>query len=184
MKEESQNEIHVFLAELREGSPGINPTWGGSLAEAAAICLESQKHANITSMVVDGDYSHLATLEREEVNDQMRRTWNDHEVATELGAYGIAALLIRNLSGLCVVERSKKGTGFDYWLGDPNDDPLFQGKARMEVSGILKGSESAINGRINKKLKQTSKSDGELPAVVVVVEFSRPLSRVVNKCKK
>jgi hypothetical protein len=49
-----------------------------------------------------------------------------------------AILLMRALTGYTVIERSRKGTGFDWWLG--TEDNLFQGKVRLEVSGILRGT--------------------------------------------
>ncbi|NTU43530.1 MAG: hypothetical protein HGA78_10895 [Nitrospirales bacterium] len=162
----------------------MTPTWGGSLSEAASVCLEDQGHANPIILKVNGDYMAQASIERDEVTEQMRRCWNDPEVATEHGAYGLAALLLPHVSGLCVVERSKKGTGFDYWLGSPDDAPLFQGKARLEVSGIRKGTDAVVASRVKQKLKQTNPSDGILPAIIVVVEFGTPQSQVVNKCKR
>ena len=66
------------------------------------------------------------------------------------------------------------GTGFDYWLGD-KDSVLFQKKARLEVSGILKGDDTAISRRYTSKVEQTHKSDElQLPAYISVIEFSRP----------
>jgi len=91
--------------------------------------------------------------------------------------------LVPEISDLTVVERSKKGAGFDYWLGEKNDGgPLFQGKARLEVSGIRTGSESAVESRVKQKLRQTQPSDGTLPAIIIVVEFGSPQSVVVRKC--
>lgn len=59
---------------------------------------------------------------------------------------------------------------------------LFQGKKRLEVSGILRGNEATLRARVQQKLRQTDRSDVVgLPAVVVVVEFSAPRSRVVEK---
>lgn len=73
-----------------------------------------------------------------------------------------------------VIERSRKGTGFDYWLGDKNSY-LFQKKARLEVSGILKGDDSLLKSRHAAKEEQTSKSDELcIPAYVSVIEFSKP----------
>ena len=110
----------------------------------------------------------------------MLRCWNDHEVTTEHGAYGIAILLIRAHADQTVVKRARKGPGFDYWLGQ-SDDPLFQNKARLEVSGIRKGNPRAVTRRMNQKLKQIRENDKELPAYVVIVEFSQPLSRMALK---
>jgi thiamine pyrophosphate-dependent enzyme len=52
---------------------------------------------------------------------------------------------------------SRKGTGFDWWLG--NEDNLFQGKARLEISGILRGSRKRINARIKARIEQIRQSD-------------------------
>jgi hypothetical protein len=74
----------------------------------------------------------------------------------------------------------QEGTGFDWWLG--NDDDLFQAKARLEVSGILKGTTKQISSRISSKKSQTRQSDAlGLAAFVVVVEFGTPRSRVVQR---
>jgi hypothetical protein len=92
----------------------------------------------------------------------------------------VAILLIRALTGYTVVERSRKGTGFDWWLG--TDDNLFQGKARLEVSGILRGTRRRINSRIKARLAQTSQSDNlAVTAYVVVVEFGTPRAKVVQR---
>ena len=75
----------------------------------------------------------------------MRRTHNDLQDATEAGACGLAILLVQLFVGYTVVERSVKGTGFDYWLGSEND-ALFQNKARLEASGILRGDQNGVQG--------------------------------------
>lgn len=74
----------------------------------------------------------------------MQRCWNDQEYTTEQAAYGIALLLLSKLTEFTVVERSRKGTGFDYWLGKPTDssDLPFQKSMRLEVSGIRQGSQA------------------------------------------
>ena len=101
-------------------------------------------------------------------------------MATEHGAYGIACLLILDLTGLTVIQRSRKGTGFDFWLGDDEELP-FQNKARLEVSGIRQGDAARVAARVAQKKKQTGRSDGFLPAYVIVVDFGTPLARVIKK---
>jgi len=64
-----------------------------------------------------------------------------------------------------------------------NTNRDFQEKARLEVSGIGKGSESDIKSRVNQKLKQITPSDDTLPGYVAVVEFSSPYLHLVKKCK-
>ena len=173
----------IHLSMLGKGSPGITSEIGESLAQAAAVCLEDQKHSPGTELSIDGDFCGVFLLLWDAVTNQMRMSLADMQEATELGACGVAVLLVEKLTSLRVVQRAYKGTGFDYWLGSEDDiGELFQGKKRLEVSGILRGNESTLRARVLKKLIQTDQSDDMgLPAVVVVVEFSAPRSRVVNK---
>jgi hypothetical protein len=50
-----------------------------------------------------------------------------------MGAVGVAVLLSKQLTGFTVIQRSRKGTGFDYWLGDEDELPL-QNKGRAATS--------------------------------------------------
>lgn len=170
------------LSQLHSGFPGITPVWGESLSEAARICLEAQALAGPCHYPVDGDITASHTLTWPSTTDQMRRAWNDLDEAAEHGAYGMAALIIAEHTSYEVVERSRKGTGFDYWLGLKGEDTeMFQHTARLEVSGINRGDDSAVKARVKKKLIQTSVTDGVLPAYVIVVEFSTPRARVILK---
>jgi hypothetical protein len=103
--------------------------------------------------------------------------------ATELGACGVAILVVKEATAKVVVERSKKGTGFDYWLGDTSDDNglPFAGASRLEVSGILTGTKSQIQSRIKQKKGQLAPSDHLAPGFVAVVEFGTPIACVENK---
>lgn len=175
----------ITLEDLSRGMPGITPKFGASLAEAATICLEGQRHCSGVQMKVDGDYDHNLEVHWQPVEDpeQVRRCWADPEVTTEHGAYGVASLLVFALTNWTIVARSRKGTGFDYWLGPKGDtDPLFQNKIRLEVSGIANGTLPDIGARVRQKLKQVERSnETALPAVVAVVEFGSPRSRLVKK---
>lgn len=172
--------VTVSLSQLGQGSPGITPSFGDALAEAAAVCLADQRHAAPASLHMDGAVACVATLSWNSPSAQAIRCWGDDHVTTEHGAYAIAALLVPVASGMQIIERARKGKGFDFWLGD-NDDrgPLFQNKARLEVSGIRTGDESAVSARVRQKQTQIDKSRGRLPGIVVVVEFGRPLSRML-----
>ena len=145
------------------------------------MCLESQGHQQGKDLQVQGDFSNTYSLHWPPVTEQMLRCLNDSEVATEHGAMGIAVLLVKSLVGFSVLERSRKGTGFDYWLGEDEDAP-FQNKARLEISGIRKGDDAAVKNLVNKKKRQTNRSDGTgLPAYTVIVEFSQPVTDMRRK---
>jgi hypothetical protein len=164
------------LRELRRGAPGITRAFGLYLAEAAAICLESRRHNPGVCLRVNGAFNCTPVLFWVPTNEQTRRCHNDLQCATEYGAYGVALVMVKHLTGKVVVERSRKGTGFDYWLGE-RDDEMFQQTTRLEVSGILVGDHSKIDSRVATKVLQTARSDGQLPAYVVIVEFGGPVSQ-------
>lgn len=173
----------LTLAELSKGLPGITPAFGQTLAQAGAICFEDQSHLSGVELDVNGTYQAKYQVFWQPITDQMLRCWNDAEFTTEQGAYGVAILLMIDLTDYTVIQRSRKGSGFDYWLGKKDDKGLpFQNVARLEVSGIREGDDSAVKARVNQKMKQVSPTDStQLPAYVVVVEFNKPLSQVVKK---
>jgi len=175
----------LILDKLKGGIPAITSDFVGTLAEAGAVCFESANHQSGVELDVIITKNEIIELKCnvywQDVTDQMRRCYGDLEVTTEHGAYGVAILLILSLTDYTVVERSRKGTGFDYWLARKNDI-LFQKSARLEVSGILKGDTNTIKARVNTKLNQVKRSDNlRLPVYIVVVEFSNPLSQVVQE---
>ena len=171
----------LSVDELRSGFPHVPVAGGAMMAQAAVVCLDHQGHKSGVRFRVIGDLAGSFVLTWcEAIDDKARRFWRDMDEAAEQGAYGIAILLIRALTGLTMIERSCKGTGFDWWLG--NEDNLFQAKARLEVSGILRGSLGRINSRLKARIAQTRQSDDlNLPAYVVVVEFGGPRAKVVER---
>ena len=113
----------------------------------------------------------------------MRRCWNDQDYATEQGAYSVALLLIQRLTSFTVVERSRRGTGFDYWLGNVSDSAElpFEKSARLEVSGIRRGERRQVRSRVTLKGAQVQAVDSLSPAYIAVIEFSQPLAWVVEQ---
>jgi len=161
--------------------PGLTRSAGQYLADAAAVCLEQCGHREPITLNVTGWKPRRYHVICSEVTDRKRRTHNDQQEATELGACAVAISIIHDVAGFAVVERSRKGTGFDYWLGD--DDPYpFQKKARLEVSGILRGTDGDLERRVKEKCRQTERSDcTRLEAFVAVVEFGHPMAKVVKR---
>ncbi|MEE3719784.1 hypothetical protein V2H45_23865 [Tumidithrix elongata RA019] len=178
-----ENIEEIELVKLGKGLPAITLSFGATLAEACAICLEERGHSQGVEISIYGDFKATFKLYWQTITDQMLRCWNDREYTTEQAAYGIAFILVRNLTDFTVIERSRKGTGFDYWLGvegEANELP-FQNKVRLEVSGIREGDDRRVKSRVKQKVEQTKASDGTFPAYIVVVEFSKPLSFMVRK---
>lgn len=106
----AQMDLHALDA----GMPGITPAFGQYLRQAAAVVyLEERSHQPGVEMPVEGAYVQRYIVSWSGATMQERRCLGDPEVATEHGAYGIAALLAVSLTGMTVIERSRKGTDIE-----------------------------------------------------------------------
>lgn len=104
------------------------------------LYLDDQNHPYRVSFQINGIQETQVELQWSPINDTMRRFNADFEVATEYGAYGIAALLMPYLTGLTVIERSIKGKsfGFDFWFGSIDDpNTLFHSSQQAMLTGAL-----------------------------------------------
>ena len=171
------------LHDLGSGMPGLTAFCGGLLAESAAVCFEDRAHSPGVIIGVRCIEAKQFAVHWPAVTDQQRRSYNDLQWATEMGAYGVAILIVKAVTGKKVIERSRKGTGFDYWIGDSDEDDLiFTNKVRLEVSGILQGSENDIAGRLKKKRAQVKTSDHlGIAAYIAIIEFGQPLAHLEMK---
>jgi hypothetical protein len=96
--------------------------------------------------------------------------------------YCIALLMIHRLTDYKIIRQAKRQTGFDYWLGDQKEAYPYTEKARLEVSGLLKGKLKQINWRVKSKFQQSEQSnDLQLPIYVIITEFSKPISKMLEK---
>lgn len=173
------------------GMPGLTPARANSFVEAAAVCFEENGHFESAQMSVavaspnrwrDRIEAEDLHLKYPRTSKQVRTTNKDLQDAAEDGACAVAISIVHRLFSLLVLERSYKGTGFDYWIGRKETEG-FQGMERLEVSGILSGNESDIKGRVKRKLEQVargSEQNSSLPQCIVVVEFGRPQARIIR----
>lgn len=163
------------LKTLEDGhSTGLSVRYGSFLAEGASVCLEHHSHPLQVALPVEGVIAESFELSRLMVNELSKNSFADLEEAVQFGAMGVAVMLINHEKGY-KVNRSWKGTGFDFWVGKNQDDYPFENMLRMEVSGDLQGTDPELKVRLNRKLQQTIRSaDSGLPAYAVIVEFSNP----------
>ena len=184
MKRQNRRERRsVCLEDLKNDLPHIPRACGEAHTQAAVVCFKDRGHAPEVLLVVEGgsDSEEVCVRWKTRLTPQIVNYWKDMKKAAEEGAVGLAFLLARLLHGYTVVERAMTATGIDWWLGT-EDNPLFQKKARLEVSGILNGTKTQVRQRTEQKKEQTKQSDqSKLPAYVVVVEFSTPRSVVVKR---
>ena len=157
-------------------------SWSAERINAAAFCLRNCGHTSGVVLTVQGKHKKSYAVKwRVKHTEKLKRTFGDHQVAAELGAEGMAALLIERHTGHRVHTRTFKGPGFDYYIG-PDPDPhviVPVNAGRLEISGIMKSSDTVVRSRVKQKQKQTRKSkDLKIPAFVIVSEFGTPQSHV------
>lgn len=166
--------IKFSFRELAEGRIGLSGRSGSALAESAEFCLSHNRHPKPVCLKLSGEITGVGTLDWSAPELRMAsRTYGDLKRAAEDGACAIAIVVVTQSEGFPAVMKASQGPGFDYWLTSDDDTNLFL--ARLEVSGILKGSPSTLGTREQTKINQTIKSDDtRLPAYTAIVEFSRP----------
>lgn len=167
---------------LREGDiPAISQSVGASIAEAGGVCFEHNDHENGKTLSVRGYSNSQHTVSWPLITSQSLAAWNDLEQAAEYGAVAVAVLVAKEEIGYEILRQSRKGTGFDYWIGSSSEEG-FLDKAGLEISGILKGDDRTVKARVREKLNQADRSDpSQLEMYVIVVEFGRPLAEVQKK---
>lgn len=180
-----QNIYNMKLDNLKQGILGITPEWCSFLYQAGIICLNRNGHETETKIGVNGDYKEEISITwGDKITQEMQGSWNDQDEATEYGAMGMSLILTQKYTGYTHAERSAKGTGFDYWLGNKRNDifTLFKGMCRLEISGIFNGDDAEIRRRTEVKIEQTKKTDHlGIPAIVSIIEFSRPKANFVKR---
>lgn len=179
------NATTLALEDLKRGYPGLDKDTGGSHRIAAMVCLDSQKHVsgvNCEMKSLKETTSMLRLSWNEAVTQQMKNTWYDRREASEMGAAGLAILVILAFTEYTVLRRMDidEKTGMDYWLSKNANvgnltENFLKGDARLEVAGRRSASTGTIRDIVQSKLKRSTKSDETgTPAYVIVMDFSRP----------
>jgi len=168
------------LASIQNGHAGLTAAGATALVEAAEVCLDHNGHRSGVSLHVRlaaaNPVAHPLAFNKP--TPTAKRANDDLQDAVEAGAIAVAVAWLMSETEYQVVQRARKGTGFDYWLGRT---PATL-DARLEVSGILDGDERTVAARLAKKLGQMTRSDdGGLPGYAVVVEFGVPRASVGEK---
>ena len=175
--------INCDLTRLAQATPAFDKATCESYAAAAAVAVNFNGHIApyhlLVRTLLDGKESQdTFPLILPPIVPEMKNAWADLSDASEHGAYALALLLAPQVTGHKVLQRSSKGTGFDYWLGDTAVLP-FDNKARLEVSGMTTGTLAQVQARIKQKKTQTGRTkQSGLPGYVAVTEFGAPQTHI------
>ncbi len=169
----------IHLNDLREKCSKLSPKRCDSFAEAGAVAFENQAHRPGVELLVDAEPSQKFQLTWDKPD--ARNDWQEPTEVANLGAVAVGLSMAFELTEFEVVRQAKIGATFDYHLGynkgDPRYDPDNFLAARLEISGINKGTTSQLSQRVREKMRQMDPSDGSgLPAFVAVTEFGKPIT--------
>ena len=160
------------LHDLSARHTGLTHPIAESYTEAARVCLDRHHSPPVDIAIKNADNNHAATVDWVPADNRTRGAWANETDATEAGAYACVLAALELTSGLVAVRRAETKTGADYYVAAPgagaND---LEECLRLEISGVDKGSESAIMQRLNVKLAQAAAGASNLPAIAGVVGF-------------
>lgn len=152
--------------------PGLTTGIASSLNEAARVCL-SRHHASPTSVAIhhDGDES-TASVDWQPPTIDERRAFADSSRTTELGAEACALATVELTTDLIAVERSRRGTGADYLVGDsePDTDDA-ENLTRLEIAGRDSISSASLERLLDDKTRQVMDGHDDRPGFAAVVGF-------------
>jgi len=159
----------LAVAELRQRHAGLDQGRAEMWCRTAAVAL-SRRHAPPAATRVDhGKRSEAVVLTWRRPDETTLASWADPAEATEHGAEAVAAVCIEATLGLVVVERARRGTRVDFYLGRIGDG--LERAALLEVGGTDAGS---IAGVLRDKTAQARQNPDQLPALAVAVRFREP----------
>ena len=181
----SAEAVHRLLLEaLADGVPVIPEEAVGFYKQNCMVAFHHNGHSSGVILAVHGNdiVVRFEICWTGETTEQLIRAYRDPIRLADNAACAIALLLIRKMTPFTAVEQSVVGTTIDYYLArqDRSDDLIFNNVARLEVSGILtENEENTIDRRIAEKRRRL-RHEADLNDFIVVVEFGRPWSKLVD----
>ncbi len=170
------------LGELHTRTDAITVGAGKEMSETTRVCLHHAAAATPAKCSVHFRRQRTgqavvgrAKLKWTPPTAQELACHADSNAAAERAACGVTVLLTGALTHYQVISRSQRGHFCDYWMGPSGEMPFGRRASRLEVSGILNGTDGQVRQRIKEKAKQLGKLKNKAtwPGYVSVVEFSR-----------
>ena len=180
--------ITLHFDRLAEAMPFVLPSFVELAHAAAAMCFHHHHHPSglvCTLRDLDTAIAALRIVWTKTYSDEIRNTFGETDYAVEFAAEGIACLIVRAVTEYTAIERSVRHDGIDFWLGLTSRTGMFplQRAARMECKGVTEARyPSDIIAQLKKGIAQSIQSDHtELPAYIIVAEFSQPVIYMVQR---
>lgn len=161
---------------LSERHHGLTLAIADFYAEAARVCLDRHHVSPVDFSISNYGNTQDALVEWEPTDHRTRTAWANETDTTEAGAYACALAAVELTNGMVAVGRAETKTGADYYIA-PRDRRLadLEESYRLEISGVDRGSASAVRQRLQEKLEQAASGASNLPAIAGVVGFRAKL---------
>lgn len=175
-----------MLDEAHKYHECLTETFAAALVETCIWAFKHHGHAKGVGLRVEykGESRALPVRWERDPGPNADKCYTDHDQVADDAACILALESIRLLTGKTGVERSAKGTRFDYYLSTSEDDTLiFNDASFLEVSGIFgekKGN--TVQSRRNRKINRLEKPGGpglSEQTYICIVELSTPWADVV-----
>jgi hypothetical protein len=157
----------------------------GFYKQNCMVCFDNQGHKSGVELgvVYKGSNEICQVYWSGSVTTQLKRARADLVEAVQFAACAITFLLVQEFTEFTTIEQAARRTTVDYYLAPKkqrDDELIFNGAPRLEISGILRESEgNTVEARVKEKLGRLI-PDGDLPTLIVVVEFGQPWSKMVE----
>lgn len=113
-----------------------------------------------------------AGVEWEETDNRTRAAHANEIDATEAGAYACVLAAVELGMQMVAIHRAETASGADYYIAPAGSTVAdLEAALRLEVSGVDRGSPTAVAHRLNAKLEQAAMGASNLPALAGVVGF-------------
>ncbi len=152
--------ILLDLDDLNSNIPALTDSFAKLMQEAVIMCMKPYSHTSgISYNLRDFDQVLVEVKIKWKTlySERIRSAFGTPRNAAERAGEGIAILIILARSDYTVIERSRIGDGFDFWLSrsDEDDQFPFQYEAGLEAKGLSYAQyPSQIVRAVNKGIEQ------------------------------
>ena len=147
------------IHHLAQRHDGLTEALAEMCTGAARVCLD-RHHRPPTEFNLHGanGVHTAAVVEWQQADERMQKAYGNEIEATEFGACAFVLATVELVDGLVAIGRADTGTGADYYMAPKGttieDLEGFEDVVRLEVSGVDRGSESAVNQRLKRSWRR------------------------------
>ena len=166
------DDVALPLHDLSARHYGLIEPIAGHCEAAARVCLDRHHSSPVRVHIRAKAVESKALITWEKADDRTIGALNNQTDTTEMGACGCVIAAVELTLGNYAVRRAETETGADYYVAPPGKGiEDLEGCFRLEISGMSKGNDRAVEHLLLTKVEQTRKGNSNLPAIAGVIGF-------------